>query len=304
MDLNAIRIFTKVVEAGSFVGGAKLADVPKSTVARRIDELEENLGVRLLHRSTRKSQLTDAGQTFYERCRQILDDVQDAVASISQHQHEPMGKLRLTTSVLMTESFLGAWCVEYLRRYPKVELDLYATARKADLIADGFDLAIRVGQLESSTHIVRKLATAPQYVCASPDYLARHGEPTSTDALREHECVLYCPDRVKRPWQLENKTGYQVSLRVDGRYTVNSLPATLHACIAGFGLAELPALLCCDALRSGQLLRVLPEWSDQTRTVHALYPSRHHLSATLRTFLDFVTEKLKPPPWELESSEV
>lgn len=297
MDLNAIAIFVKVVEAGSFVGAAKLIDVPKSTISRRVTELEETLGVRLWQRGTRQSQLTELGRAYYERCRQIVLEIEEAAASVSQHQREPRGRLRLTTSVLMAESFLGEWCVEYMRKFPKTELDVYATARKVDLLADGFDLAIRVGPLEDSAHIVRKLAVAPQYICASPGYLTARGTPETTDDLRDHECVIFSPDRATPPWELENDSGDGLSVVVSGRYKINSLPAAFDACVSGFGLAALPALLCCDALRDGSLVRVLPAWSNKSRTVHALYPSRQHLSALVRTFLDFVTDKLKPPPW-------
>lgn len=229
MDVNAIVVFVRVVEAGSFVGAARLAQIPKSTVARRIDELEESLGVRLLQRSTRQSTLTDAGRAFYERCRQIVDDIDEATTSVSELQHEPRGRLRFTTSVLLAETYIGAWVVEYLKKYPKVELDMYATARKADLLADGFDLAIRVGRLEPSAHIVRKLAPTPQYICASPAYLEAHGAPETTEDLQNHECVIFCPDRAKRRWELENEGGDSAAIAISGRCMVNSFPVALDA---------------------------------------------------------------------------
>lgn len=300
MDLNAVTLFVKVVEAGSFVGAARTAGVPKSTIARRIDELEASLGVRLLQRSTRKSELTDAGRSFYERSRQIVEDIDDAVASVSELQHEPRGKLRFSASMLLGEGYLGPWVVEYMKVYPKVELDMYLSARKVDLLADGFDLAIRVGPLESSSHIVRKLASAPSHICASPSYLQAHGTPTTTDELREHACIIFSPDRSPQHWQLQNGQGDSVSISMSGNLVVNSHPVALEACLAGQGLAELPALVCCEAIRSGRLVRLLPQWSNTTRCLHALYPSRQHLSATVRTFLDFISQKLSPPPWVLD----
>jgi len=303
MDLNAVAIFVKVVEAGSFVGAARTAEVPKSTVARRVEELEGFLGVRLLQRSTRKSELTDAGRSFYERARRIVDDLDDAVANISEHQRAPRGKLRFTASVLLGEKYLGAWVADYLVRYPEVELDMYLGARRADLLQDGFDLAIRVGPLESSSHIVRRLARAPSYLCASPAYLAAHGTPTTTDDLKHHECVLFSGSRDRRPWSLANERGDEVSIAVSGRWVLNSHPVAMEACIAGVGVAELPTLVCCEALRDGRLVRVLPDWSNNTRWLHALYPSRQHLSATVRTFLDFMSERLQPPPWADDDGE-
>jgi DNA-binding transcriptional LysR family regulator len=299
MDLNAVSIFVRVVEAGSFVGAARAAGIPKSTIARRIDELEAHLGVRLLQRSTRKSELTEAGRSFYERSRQIVDDVEDAVASVTERQREPRGKLRITASALLGETYVGKWCTEYMETHPHVELDMFLSTRKVDLLADGFDLAFRVGRLESSSYIVRRLAPAPSYLCASPAYVEARGTPSATDDLRAHECIVYSPDRVRKPWELQNQEGDTVSISVAGRLVVNSHPVALHACVAGLGLADLPALVCCEAIRAGALVRLLPEWSNRSRQLHALYPSRQHLAATIRTFLDFMTDKLTPAPWLL-----
>ncbi|MBX2803355.1 MAG: LysR family transcriptional regulator [Myxococcales bacterium] len=297
MDLNAVAIFVSVVETGSFVDAARVTKLSKSTVARRIDELESSLGVRLLQRSTRTSQLTEAGRSFYERCRRIVDDIDDAVSSVTTHQREPKGLLRFSASVLLGERFLSELLVEYLRRYPDVELDLHLAARRMDLIADGFDLVLRVGRLESSSHIVRRLAPAPSYVCASPAYLQQHGTPEHPDDLRQHAGILFSPDRVPPIWVLDAPGERTASIPMRGRLMVNSHPVAMEACEAGLGLAELPAMVCCDALRTGRLVRVLPEWQNDTRWLHALYPSRRHIPAALRTFLDFLVASLTPPPW-------
>lgn len=297
MDLNALSVFVKVVEAGSFLGAARTADIPKSTVARRIDELEQHLGVRLLQRSTRKSELTEAGRSFYERCRQIVDDVDDAVAGVTEHQREPTGRLRFSASVLMGERYVGHWAVEYMRMHPKVELDMHLVARKVDLLADGFDLVLRVSRPESSSYIGRRLAPTPTYLCAAPSYLEAHGTPSTLEDLRKHQALLFSATRTKEPWDLEDENGDTASVAVSGQIVTNSFPILLEACRTGMGIAELPSLVCCDALRSGELVRVLPSWANRARWLHALYPSRAHLSATLRTFLDFMTEKLSPAPW-------
>lgn len=300
MDLNALSIFVKVAEAGSFVGAARAADIPKSTVSRRIDELEAALGVRLLQRSTRKSELTDAGRSFYEHCRRIVEDVDDAVASVSEHQREPTGRLRFSTSVLLAERYVGRWAIEYMQAYPKVELDMYVAARKVDLLADGFDLVLRIGRFESSSHIGRRLAVAPSYLCASPAYLEAHGEPANLEDLRAHDAVLFSATRTREPWMLETMSGDCATISMASRLIVNSHPVAMDACMAGLGIAELPALIACDAVRDGRLRRVLPEWSNRSRWMHALYPSRAHVSATLRTFLDFLSDKLAPAPWDEE----
>ena len=301
MDLNAITIFIRVVEAGSFVGAARAAEIPKSTVARRVDELEAALGVRLLQRSTRKLSLTEAGRTYYERCRELIGELEDATASVSSQGSEPQGKLRFTTSVLMAETYLGQWCLEYLRRYPKVELDMHLTTRQVDLVAEGFDLALRASPLETSGHIVRKLAPAPRYVCASPAYLEKHGTPQSPRDLRDHDCISFSPDRSRTPWTFENEEGQTITVPVTGKLIVNSYPVALQACEAGLGIAHLPGFLSCQGLRTGTLVPLLREWSDTHSTVHALYPSRQHLSPAVRTFLDFIAEKVEPSQWVFDT---
>lgn len=302
MDLNAIAVFASVVEAGSFVAAAKATGISKSTAARRVSELEEALGVRLLQRSTRQMQLTDAGQAFYERCRRILADLEDATEAVTARGTEPRGLLRMTTSAHLADAFLDEWAVEYLLKYPEVELEMYLSTRKMDLIADGFDLAVRAGPLVSSSYIVRKLARAPQYVCASRGYLEEHGTPTNLEELKEHACILFEPQRAPSPWRLQRHGGDSVSFQVDGRIRVNGLPSAVRACRAGLGIALLPAIACCDEVLSGDLVHLFPEWSTTDNWVHALYPSRRHLSATVRTFIDFVADKLDSPPWELPAA--
>ncbi|MEM6295504.1 MAG: LysR family transcriptional regulator [Myxococcota bacterium] len=300
MDLNAIKVFVHVVDAGSFVAAAEQTGIPKSTIARRIDELEASLGARLLQRSTRRSELTELGGGFYERARQIVADVDDAVEDVRAKQTEPRGVLRFTTSVLLAERYLGPIVAEYLGVHPRVELDMYLSPKHFDVIADGFDLALRVGPLKASSYIVRRLAPAPAYLCASPTYLKKRSAPTSVDELQKHDAIVFSASRSRETWRLDNDRGDQVNVVMDGPLVVNSHPIAMDCCLAGLGLAELPALVCCDALRSGELVRVLPKWSNASRWLHALYPSRHHVSPKVRTFLDFIAERLDPAPWDLE----
>lgn len=300
MDLNALRVFVAVVETNTFASAARTTGIPKSTVSRRIDELEADLGVRLIQRNTRRNELTDAGRSFYERARSILDQVADAVANVAQHQREPQGKLRFTASVLMAETYLSGWVSEYLDLNPLVELDMFLTPQNLDLLADGFDLALRVSPLEPSSYIVRRLADSPSYLCASPKYLELHPAPQTIDDLHEHRTILFSTDRTRPAWRLESAQGDLVTVHTQGRMTVNSHPVAFRACLHGLGLAEIPALVCCDALRSGELIRVLPEWSNTSRRLHAIYPSRNHLNATVRSFLDFLADRLAPPPWAMD----
>ena len=269
------------------------------SVPRRLHELESSLGARLLQRSTRRSELTELGHDFYERSRQIIADIDEAIEDVRTQQSEPRGVLRFTASVLLAERYLGPMVAEYLCEHPGVELDMCLSPRNFDLIADGFDLALRVGPMKTSSYTVRRLASVPAYLCASPAYLARHPAPMSIEALQQHDAIIFSAARSRETWDLDNDRGDRVTMSLDGPIIVNSHMIALDCCLAGLGLAELPALVCCDKLRSKELVRVLPQWSNTSRKLHALYPSRHHVSPKVRTFLDFLAVRFNPAPWAL-----
>jgi len=299
-DLNGIYIYMKVVESGSFMGAARNTGIPKSTIARKMNALEDSLGVRLLQRDTRRLQLTEAGQNFYERTVRIMADIEEAEASVTTQQGEPSGTLRVTASAMFGERFLSPILPAYLKEYPKVKVELFLTNRTVDLIGEELDLALRIGMTSSHSLIVRKLSLAPLYLCASPSYIEKYGRPQEPQALLEHNCLVYAPQRTIRPWSFQKEGQGEVSVQVGGSLLANSYPVLLDALMQDVGIGYLPGVLCSQAIREERLIHLLPDWSNPLDWFVALYPSRTHLSAKVRSFLDFLLKRCAVLAWSLD----
>jgi len=297
-NLNDMLIFTKVLEAGSFTAAAKQLGLPKSTVSRKIALLEESLGVRLLERTTRALKLTEIGAAYLERCSRIVNDVEEANLIATQMQAQPKGRLKITAPTEFGASYLGAIIADYLEQYPQVEVDVDLTNRVVDLIEEGFDLAIRAGTLPDSTLIARKLANEQVFICASPVYLERRGKPLTPEDLSGHEMIL-APGAIQSHVKLVSEEGAAVTVAVRGNLRVNSLTMARDAAVAGLGLVALPEMICWQDLQSGNLRVALDGWSLPGSGLYAVYPSPRHLSAKVKTFIDFLQAKLTPPPWSL-----
>jgi DNA-binding transcriptional LysR family regulator len=297
MDLNEILVFAKVVQAGSFTRAAKQLAMPKSTVSRKIAELEERLDARLLQRTTRKLSLTDAGRTYFDYCARIVGEIDEAEHAVTSLQATPRGLLRVTAPVNL--SFLASIVADYLKRYPEVSIELFCTERNVDLIEERYDLGIRAGVLSDSTLIARSLGVIRWFMVAAPSYLKKHGQPRSPEDLRKHQCLLFSP----------GGRGL-AELRLEGSEQTLQIPVTvrmmtgdtdvLHAAAnAGLGIAVLPAFQCIDDVRAHRLERVLPSWCPRSIPIHLVYPSIRHLSPKVTSFVDHVQRRMTPPPWEL-----
>jgi DNA-binding transcriptional LysR family regulator len=296
MDLNEILVFARVVQAGSFTTAAAALGMPKSTVSRKVSELEERLKSRLLQRTTRKLSLTDVGRTYYDYCARIVDEIEDAERAVGSLQEAPRGLLRVTAPVNV--SFLGPIVSDYLKRYPEVRLDLFCTGRAVDLVEERFDLGIRAGTLPDSTLIARSLGSVKWLLVATPAYLKRRGRPRSPEDLKKHDCLLFGVGIDSAGLRLENASG-SVHVAVPARLMVTDMDV-LHAVAAGgLGIALLPAFRCVDELRARRLERVLPGWNVPSTPVHVVYPSTRHLSPKVKSFVDHLHERMTPPPWEL-----
>lgn len=295
MDLNALRVFAKVVEAGSFVGAARELDLPKSTVSRRVAALEARLGARLLQRTTRKLSLTDAGRAYYEHAARALAEVDAAERAVTQLAEVPRGKLRVTTP--LNFGFLAPIVADFAIRYPEVEVELVGTDRVIDLIEEGFDLAIRAGKLRDGSLVGRRIGALERYLVASPGYVKRHGRPKQPEDLRDHECLIFGGSSDGATWKLV-RGGQTRTVRVTGRLVVNDFEFLDEAARRGLGLALLPVHRCADDLRDGTLVRVLPDWCAPGQPLSAVYPSARHLAPKVRAFLDHLGARMTPPPWE------
>jgi len=302
MDLNDIVVFTKVVETKSFTGAAEALGLPKSTVSRKLAQLEERLGVRLVQRTTRKLALTEIGEAYYERCSRIVADIAAAEQLVTDMQSTPRGRLRITAPLDFSTRFLGEIVAEFLAQHPEINVELEGTDRVVDLIEESFDLAVRFGPMPESTLIARRLCSLHLVLCASPAYLERRGTPTQIDELDEHDHVLFTPASRNQTWTLvgpsANGAGEQsYDFGRPARLASNNYGAVVDVARAGIGIALISEFMVTEELTSGALVRVLPEWQSRPTDVHAVYPARQNVPPRLTLFLEHLAKSLNPPPW-------
>ncbi|HVG60318.1 MAG TPA: LysR family transcriptional regulator [Hyalangium sp.] len=288
MDLNELLVFAKVVQAGSFTAAARELRMPKSTVSRRVSELEERIGAQLLQRTTRKLRLTDAGQTYYEYCARIVADAEEAELAVTRLQSAPHGLLRVTTP--LTFSFLGPFFAEFMKRHPEVQLELVCTDRTVDLMKEGFDVAVRAGRLADSSLTARKLGNIERIIVAAPSYLKARGTPKSPRDLEKHDCLLFGAQLERNVWTLYSG-GKSVDVSVPARMAVNEPDLLCALTRAGSGISLLPALHYAADIAAGRLQHLLPDWNSPGTPVHAVYPSTRHHSPKVTAFVEFLRER-------------
>jgi DNA-binding transcriptional LysR family regulator len=288
---QAMTTFTRVVEQGSFAKAAERLSISISAVSRQIADLEQQLNVRLLNRTTRRLSLTETGQAYYERCVQLLADLEEAEALASASSAAPRGTIKLACSINFGVRHVAPAIADFLARFPQAKFDVALSDRTVDLIEEGYDLAIRIGNLGPSNLVARKLGSSRMLAVASPDYLARHGTPGAPEDLVRHNCLTYeyLPNRGQ--WSFRDAQGAERSVRVAGGLHANNGDLLVGAAAAGLGIAFEPDFMVGEALRAGRLVRVLEAYEAPEVGIHAVYPSRRHLSAKVRSFVDFVGER-------------
>lgn len=286
MGLDDALIFTRVVECHSFTLAAQGLGMQKSTVSRRIALLEERLGVRLLNRTTRKLRLTEVGQAYYERCRQIMLDFAEAEQAVMQLQQAPSGLLRITAPIEFGQLFLGRVLGAFMRQYPQIDAEVELTSRHVDPVEEGVDIAILVGAPQDSTLIARRLFQTARRLCASPDYLKRHGTPRQVSELAGHRAILLANDS-PRHWPL-----LDAQISCQRVLTSNNITFAREAALAGAGIVSLPVMISESAVRDGRLIELLPEARMPVSEVHAVYPSRRFQAMKVKAFLDFLMESI------------
>lgn len=300
MDLNDIVVFTKVVETRSFTGAAEQLGLPKSTVSRKLAQLEERLGVRLVQRTTRKLALTEIGQTYYERCARIVADIAAAEQLVTDMQASPRGRVRVTAPIDLSARHLGAICAGFVSTHPDVTVELDANDRLVDLIEEGYDVAVRFGALPESTLIARRLCRIETLLVATPAYLARHGTPATIEALDDHERVLFTPNARAQSWTLvHGEATYEFGR--PARFASNNVGAVRNAALAGAGISVLAEFMVADDIAAGRLVPVLPAWRSRPIDAHAIYPARQNLPPRLSLFLDYLARAFDPVPWAAPS---
>jgi DNA-binding transcriptional LysR family regulator len=293
-DLEA---FIAVVEAGSFTAAAERLDIAKSAVSRRVSSLEERLGVQLLRRTTRRLNLTETGKSFYEHSARILADLDEAEAAVLQQHGELRGQLRVALPLSFGARHMEKPIAEFSRRHPRVRFDLDLNDRRIDLIAEGVDLAVRIGRLADSSLIARRLFEARTVICASPEYLERRGTPQTPDELVDHDCLVYSnlPDPAK--WVCTDAGGVRHSIEVPMTMMASSGDFLSAAAIEGLGLVMQPTFIAGEAISRGALQPVLTAYQWPVTPAYAIYPPTRHLSYRVREFIDFLTEYFAGIPY-------
>ena len=285
--LNDMALFVEVVKAKSFRAAGDATGVPNSTLSRRIGALEKSIGLRLLHRTTRRIELTEAGQIYYERCRRIVEEARIAHEQLGEMLAQPSGVLRASLPVDFATIYMAPLIAEFARRYPGITFDLDLTPRRVDLVAEPFDIAIRMGEQPSSTLIARQLARLTPYLYASPSYLKMAGEPTEPAELLQHERLGYPKFG---PWVL-HKDDATAEVEIGRRFIVNSVGMYRSFAVLGQGIALLAEGVVADDVAEGRLRRVLPGWHGSPIPVYALTETRLLPAKTLR-FIEFLQERL------------
>jgi len=294
-DLNDMLYFAEVVERGGFAAAGRALGIPKSRLSRRVAELETQLGVRLLQRTTRKLSLTEVGQAYLRQCQALREAAQAAQDVVSQVQGVPRGTIRVSCPVTLAQTVLGELMPDFLARHPLVRVEMQVTNRPVHLVEEGVDVALRVRSSldESGTLVVKRLDTARQVLVASPSLLQRQGTPTTlADLARMDSVAMSAPDG-RAIWHLSGPEGaHQQVLHHHPRYVADDLLTLKFAALAGTGICWLPDYMCQEEIRDGRLVQVLPQWAPTPSIVHAVFPSRRGLTPAVRSFLDYLGQSI------------
>lgn len=289
---TALRVFRAVVDCGSFAAAARDLGLSNAAVSKNIGELEAHLGTRLLNRTTRSMNLTEAGAHYYERMTRLLQDLADADDAVAEMTRVPRGRLRVNAPMSWGLLRLSNLMPDFLQRYPEVRVELELSDTVADLVEQHIDVAIRgQGAMKDSTSIARRLARLDRVVCGSPAYFKRHGTPGVPADLREHSCLVYSLSSEPEKWRF-TREGKRSDVTVSGNYRVNNSLALRDALLAGAGIALIPTDYVREYLSAGRVKAVLEDWETNEQAIYAVYPSGRYLPGRVRAFIDFLIEKL------------
>ena len=291
--LDGIIVFTTVVEAGGFSAAAKRLGRSVSFVSKEVSRLEARLKIRLLNRTTRSVVPTDTGRDYYERCRQIVAEAVDAEGDLAASHQNPQGQLKISMPVSFGRSYLDKSLPEFLNTYPDITLNAELSDRFVDVVAEGYDVVIRAGNLKESSLIARKLANSRLMTVASPEYLERHGTPQTPAELSEHTCICWTNTPTKQ-WRFVGPENSTISVDIEPRIICNTSELELPLAVNGVGITRLPGFICHREVESGQLVPILVDFENPPIGLYAVYPHRAHLSAKVRVFVDFLVTAVGP----------
>jgi len=294
--LTGMAVFAKVVETGTFTGAARAMGLSKGAVSKQIARLEDRLGARLLNRTTRRSSLTEVGAAFYERCRRIVAEAEEAELAVTRLHAEPRGTLRVNLPMSFGMIHMADALPDFMAAYPEISLDVTLDDRVVNVVDEGYDVVIRITELPDSSLIARRIAPFRIATCASPAYWDAHGRPKHPDDLRNHACLLYSYLSNLNEWRYRGPDG-PFAVRVDGPMRGNNGDLLRAAAVAGLGVVRSPTFIVGCHLVEGRLEQVLAEYEDDDRGIYAVYPHNRHLSAKVRAFVDFMAKRFADPIW-------
>ena len=295
--LDLMRTYLAVIDTDSFTSAGHKIGKSKALVSKHVAELESRLGARLLNRTTRSIGVTETGRAYYERALQILADFDDLEEAIRSESGTPRGLLKLTAPQTLGEMSIMTMATAFRAKYPAVELDILLADRMVDLVAEGFDVALRVTAMSDTSLIARKLCDMQLFLCASPGYLKKYGPPKCPEDLAQHNCIIDTNIRWRENWRFQRDGRTQI-VKVRPAFSVNSASAVREALLADIGIGFCPEFAIAAELKTGRLISLFETMIEASFGVYLLYPHRHHLSAKVRAFLDFAVDWYTPlPPW-------
>jgi DNA-binding transcriptional LysR family regulator len=298
-QFQAISAFAKVVETGSFVRAAERLDVSVSSVSRLVAELEAHIDARLLNRTTRRLSLTESGRAFYERCVQLLADLEEAKEAAGAGAANPRGTLRITCGTSFGVRYLAPAIADFVVRHPHVRFDVELSDRVVDLVDEGFDAALRIGKIGSEQLVGRKIGTTRLVCCASPEYLRHRSTPQKPDDLATHACLSYEYSPHRYVWPFQDSSGADRSVRIDGPVHANNGRFLVAMAVAGIAIVLEPDFIVGPEVRAGRLVPLLQGFEAPLANIYVAYPSRRHLSAKVRAFADFLSTRFAHSEWLL-----
>jgi len=292
LDLNAMALFVRVVENKSFSETAKRVGIPISTVSRKISELEKSLNIRLLERSTRKLRLTEIGQEYYEFCRRGLEEFETGTLMINNKQSEVSGTIRFSAPPNLANILIAPMVCAFQEQYPKVNIKVLISERNLDLIEDGVDVTLRVGELEDSNLIAQEIIQYRHILVSSSDYLNTHAELKHPKDLLNHRIVTFSGWHAPTIWKLTNKSKTE-KITLSSSLSINDYAGIIYAVEKGQGISEIPSIICQSIIQSGRIIEILPNWYLPKTKLSIIYPSNRNLSRMVRLFIDFCIQHVK-----------
>jgi len=291
--LSEMEAFAMVVDQGGFTDAAKKLGISKSAVSKHVSALESRLGARLLNRTTRRVSPTEIGLAYYDRAQRVLNDAGEADAMVSAMQSAPSGLLRISVATDFGVNHLSPVLGEFLQSYPDITVNMVLNNRYVELISEGFDLSVRIGELEDSSLRARKLAETSKRLVAAPDYFRRFGRPQKIDDLTNHKLLHYTNQSAGNVWKLTSPSGEKRQIRASGWLTVNDGQSLLNAAVSGLGIAYLPSFLYAEKMASGEVEDALPDLPVETLGIYAVYPPGRYVQPKVRAMIDFLAEHFK-----------